>query len=181
MAHVPQLGELSIGSSSAPVVVVEYASATCSHCAQFHIRVWPQIHTSYIASGKVRWIFRELPLDETAMGAFMLARCLPAEQFFQTLQILFQQQKLWAGGERSARSELFRIMSGAGMKRETFDRCLERSDLAHAIYTIAKTAHEKFDVKGTPTFFVNGRRVRGAQDLATFKSMLDTALIESGK
>jgi protein-disulfide isomerase len=174
LAAAPEIGERSLGSATAFVTVIEYASATCPHCAQFHLHTFPQIRRHYIDTGKVRWIFRELPLDDAAMAAFMLARCLPESKYFQTLANLFKQQKIWAGPE--TRRELSRIMREAGMSRETFDSCLKRKDLAEAIYRIAKTAHEDFDVTATPTFFVNGERVRGAQDFATFMEIIDRKL-----
>ncbi len=174
LAAAPAIGERSLGSPAAPVTVVEYASATCPHCAQFHAHSFPQIRREYIDTGKVLWIFRELPLDDAAMAAFMLARCLPENKYFQAIATLFEQQKIWAGPE--TRKELARIMGEAGMSQETFDSCLKRKDLAEGIYQIAKTAHADFDVTATPTFFVDGERVRGAWDFATFAKLVDRKL-----
>lgn len=173
LASSPAIGERSLGSLQAPVVVIEYASATCPHCAQFHIRSLPQIRSEYIDTGEVRWIFREFPLDSLGMAAFMLARCLPQDNYFPTIETLFREQRTWTGPE--ARKELARLMLAAGMNQGTFDSCIARSDLAEGIYAIAKTG-QAFGVKSTPTFFVNGHLVRGAQDFATFKKLLDKEL-----
>jgi protein-disulfide isomerase len=173
LVSAPAIGERSLGSPEAPVVVIEYASATCPHCAQFHIRSLPQIRNAYIDTGKVLWIFREFPLDSLAMAAFMLARCVPQDDYFPTIETLFTEQRLWTGP--GARQELARVMRGAGMNQETFDSCIARSDLAEGIYDIAKTA-QSFGVTSTPTFFVNGHVVRGAQDFATFAALIDLEL-----
>jgi protein-disulfide isomerase len=173
LARAPSLGERSLGSPEAPVVVVEYASLTCPHCAQFHIRSLPLIRKTYIETGKVRWIFREFPLDELAMAGFMLARCLPSEGYFPAIEAMFREQKTWTNGE--PREELARLMLSAGMDRQSFDHCIARSDLADAIYNIAKTGQE-FGVKSTPTFFINGQLVRGAQEFAAFKEIIEREL-----
>ena len=179
LASAPKIGERSLGSPNAPVVVIEYASLTCPHCGQFHIRSWPQIRDEYVQTGKVRWIFREFPLDSLAMAAFMLARCMPHDRYVATIDVLFRTQKLWMGPD--SRKELARTMQAAGMNRDAFDVCMGREDLAEAIYDIAKTAQTEFDVKSTPTFFVNGQRVRGAQEFAFFKTLLDAELAKASR
>src|SRR5580698_5642937 len=69
------LPDLALGSASAPVTIVEYASMTCSHCAAFHEETWPKLKAKYVDSGKVRFILREFPLDPLAAAGSMLARC----------------------------------------------------------------------------------------------------------
>lgn len=174
LRSAPATGERSLGTADAPVVILEYASATCPHCGLFHVKVWPEIRREYVDTGKVRWILRELPLDSLAMAAFMLARCVSADQYFPTLDLLFTQQKLWMGTE--PRNEFWKIMQRTGMNRRQFDLCLERQDLSDAIYQTAKQATEEFGVKSTPTFFVNGKIIRGTQDFAFFKKFIDEEL-----
>ena len=176
LAAVPDIGERSLGKPEAPVTIIEYASATCPHCAAFHSLVWPQLRSAFIDTGKVRWIFREFPLDDLAMAAFMLARCGPQDRYFDVIAALFGKQKLWARGEGSARDELARIMAGFGMDQGAFDVCVQRQDLVDAIYGIVKTANQKFGVRATPTFFIDGERVEGAQEFETFQAKIDAAL-----
>ena len=71
------LPDLVLGKADAPVTIVEYASMTCPHCATFHKTTYPALKSKYIDTGKVRFIFREFPLDELAVAASMLARCRP--------------------------------------------------------------------------------------------------------
>src|SRR6478736_5031450 len=103
----PALGDRVLGRTDAPVTIVEYASATCPHCAAFHKDVFPQLKSEFIDTGKVRFIFREFPFDDLALAAFMLARCAPPDKYFPMIDVLFEQQKVWASKE--ARTELGKI------------------------------------------------------------------------
>ena len=90
------LGDKILGDENAPVTIVEYASMTCGHCANFHTRTWPDLKKDYIDTGKVRFIFREFPLDPVASAAFMLARCAPQDKYFEIIDVMFEQQRSWA-------------------------------------------------------------------------------------
>ena len=176
LAAVPPHGERAIGQADAPVVMIEYASATCPHCAEFHVDVLPEIKKNYIDTGKVRLIFREFPLDDRAMAVFMLTRCLPEDKYFPTMDALFRQQKEWTGSNPKA--PLMKIMKDSGMTEAEFDACLKRRDLAQAIFDTRKTANEQFGVKGTPTFFINGRFIDGHKDATAVTAAIEAALKE---
>lgn len=176
MAAVPPHGERVLGKADAPVVMIEYASATCPHCAEFHVDVLPEIKKKYVDTGKVKLIFREFPLDDRAMAVFMLARCLPEDEYFQTVDSLFRQQKEWTGSNPKA--PLLKIMQDAGMTEAEFDACLKRRDLAQAIFDTRKTASEQFGVKGTPTFFINGTLIDGHKDASAVTTAIEAALKE---
>src|ERR1700687_5944958 len=94
----PPLGDESLGSANAPVTIIEYASMTCPHCAHFHETTFPELKKKYIDTGKVRFIFREFPLDSVAATAFMVARCADKDKYFPMIEVLFQQQNTWAVG-----------------------------------------------------------------------------------
>ncbi|MCB1378860.1 MAG: DsbA family protein [Alphaproteobacteria bacterium] len=174
LATVPPHGERALGRADAPVVVVEYASATCPHCAEFHVDVLPSLKQTYIDTGKVRWIFREFPLDQRALAVFMLTRCIPEEKYFGTIDMVFRRQELWNGDK--VRTELLKIMQMAGLSEAEFDACLKRQDLATGIYETGKAAKDQFGVKGTPTFFVNGKFVDGHKDSSAISAAIDAAL-----
>lgn len=169
------LGDRVLGKPDAPVVMIEYASATCPHCAEFHEKLLPQIKTEYIDTGKVRFIFREFPLDQLALGAFMLARCVAEDKYFATLDLMFRRQATWAKSKNPA-DELLKITQMAGMDRAGFEACIKREDLAKAIIDSSKTAREDFGVKGTPAIFVNGQLIDGHKELAEVKAALDKAI-----
>src|SRR5229473_5962007 len=95
VAKPVSLPDISIGSAKAPVTITEYASMSCPHCAAFGENVFPMLRSKYIDTGKVRFVFREFPLDIKAAAASMLARCIAnedAEKYFGAVKLLFQQQ-----------------------------------------------------------------------------------------
>src|SRR4051812_3204312 len=96
VAKPVSLPDIAIGSPKAPVTITEYASMSCPHCAAFGENVFPMLRSKYIDTGKVRFVFREFPLDIKAAAASMLARCIArddAEKYLGAVQILFQQQE----------------------------------------------------------------------------------------
>ena len=93
------LEEMSIGDPSAPNVVVEYASMTCPHCADFHQKLFPELKTKYVDTGKVRFVFREFPLDRLVALASMVARCSGKDGYFPMVDTLFKSQESWAFNE----------------------------------------------------------------------------------
>ncbi len=169
------LGDRAIGDPNAPVVMIEYASATCPHCAEFHEKLLPQIKTEYIDTGKVRFIFREFPLDQLALGAFMLARCLPEDKYFPVIDLMFRRQRTWTQAKNPA-DDLFKITQMAGMTQAEFEACVSRKDLAKAISETAKKAATDFAIKGTPAIFVNGQFVDAHEDMPSVKAALDKAI-----
>lgn len=169
------LGDRAMGSIDAPVVMIEYASATCPHCAEFHEKLLPQIKTEYIDTGKVRFIFREFPLDQLALAAFMLARCVPEDKYFATIDLMFRRQRTWAQAKNPA-DELFRITQMAGMDQAGFEACVKRQDLASAIVETSKKAAKDFAIKGTPAIFINGQFVDAPEDMPAVKAAIDSAI-----
>jgi protein-disulfide isomerase len=174
LAAASPLGDRVLGQPDAPVVMVEYASATCPHCAEFHATVLPLIKAEYIDTGKVRFIFREFPLDQAALGAFMLARCVPEDKYFATIDLMFRRQNIWMKGDKPA--ELLKITQMAGMDKAGFDACLQRVDIAKAIIESSRQAAKDFGIKGTPAIFVNGQIIDGHKELADMKAAIDAAI-----
>jgi protein-disulfide isomerase len=169
----PALGDKVLGRTDAPVTIVEYASATCPHCAAFHKDVFPQLKSEFIDTGKVRFIFREFPFDDLALAAFMLARCAPPDKYFPMIDVLFEQQKVWASKE--ARTELGKIAQLAGIGEDGFDKCLKNEDLAKGIMAIRDKAANTYGVEATPTFFVNGKELRGEHSIDQFRKLISEA------
>ena len=154
------LGEMAIGTDSAPITVIEYASMTCPHCAHFSETTFPELKKRYIDTGKVRFIFREFPLDRLAFAGFLLARCVPSDKYFPMIETLFAQQRDWV--VQSPLQPMRAIAKQAGVSQEAFDACLEDRKLIEGIEKVRSQAADKFGVNSTPTFFVNGKRLAGA-------------------
>ena len=111
-------GDMVVGSDDAPVTIIEYASMTCPHCADFHLNTYGKLKEAYIDTGKVRLVFREFPLDGLALQASMLARCAGPKRFFAFIDVLFTQQAGWARAS-DPMSALARIgrLGGVGAKK----------------------------------------------------------------
>jgi protein-disulfide isomerase len=170
----PALGDRSLGKDDAPVTIVEYASMTCPHCAHFHEATYPELKKRYIDSGKVRFIFREFPLDQLAAGAAMLARCADKSKFFPLIETLFQQQRKWAV-ERPL-PPLLAIAKQAGFSEQSFNACLSDQKMLEAIQAEQKRAVDKFGVQSTPTIFVNGKMQKGGASIEELAKLIDPLL-----
>jgi protein-disulfide isomerase len=153
------LGDQALGSANAPVVIVEYASMTCPHCASFHETIYPELKKKYIDTGKVRFVFREFPLDPLAMAGSALARCAGNEKFFPLIETLFAQQKEWV--VQKPLEPMFAIARQAGFTRQSFDQCLENQQILQGLEETRNRAASRFNVNSTPTFFINGKIFRG--------------------
>jgi protein-disulfide isomerase len=174
LAAASPLGDHVLGSATAPVIMVEYASATCPHCAEFHTKILPAIESEFIDTGKVKFIFREFPLDQVAMAVFMLARCLPEDKYFPVIDQLFAKQDIWIKGNKPV--EAFKIMESFGMTKPEFDACLKRTALAKSIYEFMQKSSNDFAIKGTPAIFINGKLLTDHKELASVKAAITQAL-----
>jgi protein-disulfide isomerase len=159
LAQPSPLGDVVLGSPDAPVTIVEYASMTCPHCAQFQAKTFPKLKERYIDTGKVRYIFREFPLDPLAAGAFMLARCADKDKYLSIVDLFFGTQREWV--VPNPLQPLFNIAKQAGYNEESFNACLKNQQILDGIQNVRDHAAKVLNVESTPTFFINGKRVVG--------------------
>lgn len=164
-----------MGSPTAPITMIEYASLTCGHCAAFHIQTIPRIKTEYIEKGLVRWVFREYPLDRVAAAASLVARCLPTDGYFPFVDLLYQNQPDWAHVD-DPREGLITISRRAGLSREQVESCLKNTMELERMQALMEEAGAVFGVNSTPTLVINGKVYRGAMPFdqidAIFKELL---------
>lgn len=169
----PALGDMALGADEgAKVTVVEYASATCPHCAAFHKDVWPQFKKEYVDTKKVRFVFREFPTNDAALAAFMLARAAPKEAYFPMIDVFFDTLETWT---QNPRDGLLNIAKQAGFTEAKFEETLKNEQLAKGIMEIS-SAGQKFGVTGTPAFFINGEVFQGERSFEEFKKVIDPLL-----
>src|SRR5262247_2195540 len=154
------LGDQVQGADNAPVTIVEYASMTCPHCSHFHETTYPELKKKYIDTGKVRFIFREFPLDQLAAGAAMLARCAGKDKYFPLIDALFSQQKEWV--VQKPLQPMLAVAKQAGFTEQSFNECLANQQILDGLKETQNRAAQKFNVNSTPTFFINGKMFRGA-------------------
>jgi protein-disulfide isomerase len=157
------LPDMALGLASAPVTIVEYTSMTCSHCAAFDQTVLPMLKSKYIDTGKVRFVSREFPLDGKAAAASMLARCIAGDdagKYFDAVSQLFKRQDQLM---KHARDTLKRIgKQQSGMSEQAVETCEKDQALLDKLSADQKFAFERLKVDVTPTFFINGEKVKGA-------------------
>ncbi len=168
----PAMGEMSMGKDDAKVVVIEYASASCPHCAAFNNEEFPKFKTDFIDTGKVKYIFREFPHNDPAMGAFMIARCAPKEKYFPLVDVMFKTQKDWVPNPLEG---LKKIALQSGFTEETFMACLNNKDVAKNIFEVRQKG-DTFGVQGIPTFFINGEHFNGEYTVQGLKAVIDPLL-----
>jgi protein-disulfide isomerase len=170
------LPDMALGPANASVTITEYASMTCPHCAAFNANVFPKIKSEYIDTGKVRYVFREFPLDIKAAAASVLARCIAkddAGKFFTVIDMLFKKQDEWVV---KTKQTLKRIGREAGMSEQSVETCLKDQALFDKLSADEKFANEVLKVNATPTFFINGERVKGAKSLEEFDKRIKQLL-----
>nr|WP_282448965.1 thioredoxin domain-containing protein [Roseibium sp. CAU 1639] len=168
------LGDKILGDENAPVTIVEYASMTCGHCANFHKKTWPSLKEQYVDTGKVRFIFREYPLNQEAFAMSMLARCAPADKYFEIVDIMFEQLRSGAlSGEFLP--ALTSLSKQIGYTQESFNKCLTDQGLLDALVAERDRASQKFGVKSTPTFFINGELHSGAMSIEQMGEIIEAA------
>lgn len=162
------------GDANAPVTIVEYASLTCSHCADFYNTTLPEIREKYIKTGKARLIFREFAFDPRATAGFMLARCAPEDRYFPLVQVLFEKQMEWAAAA-DALPPLKQIASMAGLDEKAFTACLQNQTVLDEVNSSFERGKE-LGVTATPTFFINGNKYEGALSVEDMSSVIDSFL-----
>jgi protein-disulfide isomerase len=173
-AKAPVYREYVQGNPKAKVVVIEYASLTCPHCAHFAEADYPLLKKEYIDTGKIKYVFRDFPLDGLGMGAALLARCAPNDRGMTMVDMMFKNQKEWMSSEKPL--EVLRGYAQlAGMDSAAVDACLKNEAILKEINEVREKAMTLYKVKSTPTFFVGEDMVEGA-DYAALKKAIDKAL-----
>jgi protein-disulfide isomerase len=169
--------DMVLGNADAPVTIVEYASFTCPHCANFHEAVFKSLKRDYIDTGKVRFVFREVFFDRYGLWAAMVARCGGETRYFGISSMLFEGQKEWAASDdpNAVVGNLRRIGKTAGMDDATLDACMQDGAMAQSLITTYETNAKADQVEGTPTLFVNGTK-HGNMSYDELKSLIDAEL-----
>ncbi len=155
------LPEIVIGQASAPITIVEYASTTCPHCAEFHKTVLPGLKSKYIDTGKVRLVYREFARDNLDAAVYMLARCLEPSKYMTFIGVMFEKQEVWAFADGDPLPRLLDFAKQAGFTDETFKTCLSDQKLLENLMSVRTRAVDSFKVNSTPSVFVNGVRFQG--------------------
>ena len=163
-----------LGKADAPITIVEYASLTCPHCAAFARDTLPKIKAEWIDPGKAKLVFRDFPLDGSAVKASVLARCAPPDKFYGFIDVLFSSQESWARNPDPTPG-LARIAKLGGMSEEQLNACMADNALQDRVLASRLTAEKEYKVESTPTFFINGTKLTGALPYEQFDEALKKA------
>ena len=166
-----------IGDKNAPITIIEYASMSCSHCANFHNNTLPDLKKEYIDTGKVKFVFRDFPYNYPALLGSMVMRCIPSEVRYDYMNALYKLQNMWVVKENViTRRELYKIMQTGGMTKKNFDTCLSNVDLENKILQEVIAAQSEFNIRSTPSFLINGDLLEGDKSIKVFRQILDKIL-----
>ena len=167
------------GNPKAPIHVVEYAAPTCPHCAYFDMHIFPILKKNYIDTGKVFYVFRVLPLSQVDVAVEAMARCLPADNYFQFIDLMYRNQPKWdpdgyqIPDVHAALVDMGRI---AGMSATQVDTCIANEGAQKRATDVGQEAQTKYGINGTPTFIINGEIPAFYEPFDSFITYLDQKL-----
>jgi protein-disulfide isomerase len=171
----PAVPDHVLGNAEAKVVVIEYLSPTCPHCAAFNNDVFPQFKTDYVDSGKVRFIPRPYIRNILDAVVFMLADAAGEARYHDVVNTFFRTQDQWVLS-KDPDADMFKIAQQLGFTREAYDKALTNQTLFDGLQAMQKQAFDEFKVQGTPTFFINGKTFGGEQSIDDLKQAIDPLL-----
>ncbi len=174
--------DIILGNPNAKVTMIEYASLSCPHCAYFIKDSFPKIDKEYIKTGKVRFIYRDFPLDKTALIAGSIAKChalnnleKQEQEYYNLIKLFFNSQDSWAGHSDFIK-KLEVISKIQGIESEIFQSCLNREDIQEQILLRRIAAAKNLKISSTPTFFINGKMISGFTDFNKIKNIIEIEL-----
>ena len=176
VAKPVSLPDIAIGSTNAPITITEYSSMSCPHCAAFGQNVFPMLRSKYIDTGKVRFVFREFPLDIKAAAASILARCIgkdDSERYLSAVEMLFKlQDRLMA----QTKETLIYVGRQHGMSEQDVKTCEEDHAKFDKLSADQQYAHQEVKITSTPTFFLNGVRLQGSMSFEELEERIKPLL-----
>jgi len=179
----PISSDFVLGDSKAPVVMVEYASMSCPHCAHFSNTTLPELEKKYIQTGKLRYVLRQFPLNEAALKAAMLLECVGDQnsaKYYVFAKVLFDAQGKWAF-DNNYMSGLETSALVGGLNREQFQSCVSNTGREMRVLKIKKLAVEELKVPSTPYIFIGGEVYAGDRSAEAVSAFIDAKLAQAQK
>jgi protein-disulfide isomerase len=168
----------TLGSPKAPIQMVEYAAPSCPHCAHFDMDYFPLLKKKYIDTGKMHYVLRVFPLNPSDVAAEAIARCLPADNYFTFLDLLWRNQVRWDPEYRvpDVHAGLVEMGRIAGMSAQKVDSCIGDQKAAQKISQVGNDAATKFGIQSVPSFVINGQVQTFTGDWDGFQNYLNSLL-----
>lgn len=173
------LTEIAIGSPDAPVTMHEYSSLTCPHCANFHTQFLPDYKKEYVEAGKLRIVFHDFPLDNTALAATMIMRCSGPDRHFDFFDMLYQTQEDWTKSD-NPHGSLVALARFYGLSGADVTTCLGNRELLDAIINARDTSSDLYGIKSTPSFVIDGKLIELHSSFDELRGHIDRALDAKG-
>ena len=166
---------IALGLDEAPVKIKVYSSLTCSHCANFHINVVPEIKKEYIEKGKVQLIFMDFPLDQMAFNASKLLHCVDKKKQISYLDTIYETQNKWTVGSNlnDINNNLKKIVKNLGISSKQFDKCLVDEIISDKILNERIDASKKYSIDSTPTIIINEKKFEGSTSFKNIKKKIE--------
>ena len=166
-----------IGNEDAKITIIEYASLSCSHCADFHVNTLETLKKEYIDTGKVKMVFRDYPFNYPALLGSMVLRCIPENYRYDYMNALFKLQPDWVNKKnKKTIQELYKIMQSGGMTKEEYDASIYNTELENEILEGVMEAQNQFNIKSTPSFIIDGKLIEGNKSIKEFRQIIDKIL-----
>ena len=164
-----------LGSDKAIVKIKVFSSLTCPHCANFHIKIVPEIKKEYVDTGKVQLIFIDFPLDQGAFNASKLLHCLDKKKQIAFLDIIYETQTKWtnASNLNDINKNLKKIVKNLGISSVQFDKCLIDEDISDKILNGRIDANRKYSINSTPTIVINEKKLEGSVSFKNIKKKIE--------
>ena len=180
-AQSADIPDMTLGDENAPVTMIEYASFTCPHCANFHADTFKRLKDAYIYTGKVRFVYLEVYFDRYGLWASMVARCGDGARFFGIAEMIYDTQRAWTSGDDPATiaENLKRIGRTAGLDNDTLDACMTDAAKAESLVAWYRANAEADGIEATPSFMIDGQPYSN-MSFGDFSDILDKKLEGAG-
>lgn len=181
ITEAPMMSDYVMGDATAPVILVEYASLTCPHCAHFSNVVLPDLEKNYIKTGKLRYILRQFPLNEPALKGAMLLDCVGAQdkkRYYTFARVLFDAQSKWAF-DTNFMSGLETIATVGGLSKDQFYNCVNNTDRETKLLKAKKEANDALKIPHTPYIIIGNEIYAGERSYAAVAKFIDAKLAEA--
>jgi protein-disulfide isomerase len=168
--------DMSLGNPKADVTVIEYASASCVHCATWDKDVWPAFKAKYVDTNQVNYVFREFITSppQLAAAGFLLARCAGKDKYFGVLDQVFRaQDEVFRTGDM--RGPLVAVAAQAGLSEDQFNKCVGDEKALNELNARVEKYSRDEQINSTPTFVVNGTKLEGEQTMAAMDAAIAAA------
>ena len=168
-----EVKRIFLGKENAKIKIIVYESLTCSHCADFHKNVYPQLKKDYIDTGLAKIEFRHFPLDIAALNASKISQC-DSNQSLEILESLYSDQQAWVKGNtiELINNNLKNFLKSKGFKLD-FDKCIDSKEIEDFVLNDRIEGTKNFKINATPTIIINNEKFEKSLNYKNLKKSLE--------